>query len=680
MSFYNNQLLQTNPALIIDGSQMENTGLSAIGNGITNSLNNLSQYKQTQEDNAYENMLIQHLTDFQHQNQGTENERINPFNTSNGNSIASYLQNPSQYVNGMTANRAGSIWNKFMQERENIANNKQNLLNSNIKNNEIKQYNNIQSYINKVGDTNKDGVIDIRDIGQNGQKVLNGVYGSVINKFINSANQNQDILSKLSLEDKYNQKKQDRIFNHQDKIYDIQNTRELLSSYQTLYNNAYNNYIKLSQYDPTTMTPDMKQRLNASLAQMNEYKNSILNLQNKLISNNNLNNTVETEQQTQNNNNNMNNQNSSILNNIYNKTNNNQYPSVFNKVTNLINNKQQIQQLNKTSTQQMPNQQPTQEISNITTSMLNNPNGTIADNIKIKNNAQNALDDYNTIKKYASKNQYFMFAEPDVSKTYSNFVKPEYAIKQNPALLSNITNNVIKRLNYLQKIKYDSNTGLTPRLYAKMQISKLENALDYAKKHNIKMDSQANTLLKNLQFYATQPISNLQGNNNILSKISNSYNSTEVASGNLVGSLLGDKRRALMKTPHPYNANYTLIDLGKLLLQTNKNYANENFGDKGVHFSTIASDNYSKQIGTNALPQIRTYLAQKLHISPTLLNNNDIIEWLYYQIGDPEANQLDFAGSVGRALGIGGLNNEQASKKGIANLNDFLNSLKTTKK
>lgn len=669
MSFYANQLLPTSPSLIENGYQMENNGLNNIGNSVVNSFNNLSQYKQAQENNAYQNILMKHLMDFQHQNQGTQNERINPYATSNGIDISSYLQNPSQYVNGMTNMRAGSIWNKFMQERENIANNKQNLLNSNIKNTAQQQYNIMQNYINKVGDTNKDGFVDIKDLNPTEQTALNGLYGSVANQLLKTAQQHQDLLSKLNLQNKYATEKQNNQYAYQNKIMQQQNDRSILSSYQTLYNKAYNDYLSLSKYDPSTMTPDMKQKLESSITQMNMYKNNILNLQSNLMNNQEKNNTKPILNSL-NNNISTNNQNQNIANNILNKVNNNSSQNIYNKIVNPVN---KTQTINK-SIQSKPIQQK------INSSMLNNPNGTIADNEKIINNAQNALNNYNTIKKYSSKNPYFIFAEPDVSKTYSQYVKPQYAIKTNPALLSNTINTVEKRLNYLQKVKYDKNIGLTPRLYAKMQISKLENALDYAKKHNIKMGNQAQTLLKNLQFYANQPISNLQSNNNIISKSLNSLYSTEIASSNLVDSLLGNKERAVEKTPHPYNTNYTLIDLGKLLLKTNNNYANQTFGDKGIHFSTTASDNYSKQIGENALPQIKTYLAQKLHISPSLLNNDDVTEWLYYQIGDPEANQLDVVGSLSRMVGVGGLNDQQANKKGVANLQNFLNSLKTIKK
>jgi len=290
MSFYQTRLLQANPQLMTMGAEMESRAGNGVLHALTGGFNALSKNTAYNENNAYRNMLMQHLNDFQHQNVGTENERINTLEQSNGTAFNSYLANASNLVHGMDAQRAQSIYSPINHERMLNAQADQNLLNSHIKQTAQQQTADMQNYINQVGDANKDGVIDIRDLNPTEQTAVQGLYGSVANKLLGTAQQNQGMLSMFNMQHKnrlnelktqndYALGRQKEAFAYRDKMAQMQNARVMMSSYQSLYNKSYNDYMKLSRYNPATMTQDQKLQLNNAKNNMQNYGNQIKKLQ-----------------------------------------------------------------------------------------------------------------------------------------------------------------------------------------------------------------------------------------------------------------------------------------------------------------------------------------------------------------------------------------------------------------
>jgi len=266
MSWYQTQLLQASPQLMTMGTTLQNQAGSQMLNSLTGGLNDISKYKQFEEDRAYQDLLNQHIASMQHLNAGTENERINPLATANGNSIYNYLSNASNYVKGMAPDRAGSLFNKFLQQRTAQANVEQNLLNSKIKQNAQQQATTMQNYINQVGDANKDGLIDVKDLNPTEQTAVNSLYGSVANKLLGTAQQHGDLLSKLSIQDKYWNKHNDKQFAQKEKILNEQITeKERLSkinSINNVLNKTNTQLMQLESLDKSQMTPDMVAKYN----------------------------------------------------------------------------------------------------------------------------------------------------------------------------------------------------------------------------------------------------------------------------------------------------------------------------------------------------------------------------------------------------------------------------------
>ena len=631
MGFYDSTLLQTNPALILSGSQMQNKGLNNISNSIINSLNDLSKYKQMKEDNDYQNMLMQHLTDFQHQNQGTENERINPYAMSNGSSIMSYIQNPSQYVNGMTTNRAGSIWQKFMQERTNIANNQQNMLNSSIKNTAQQQQNIMQSYINQVGDTNKDGLIDVKDLNPTEQTALQGLYGSVANKLLGTAQQHNDILSKLALQDQYIKKRQNREFTHQDKIAKEQNARAILGSYQTLYNKAYNDYIKLSQYNPATMTTDQKLQLQNTINNMKNYASQIQHFQALLGGNLN-------SQQT----NNIIASSGSQNNNIVNKPINTQLSS--NNIIKKIIGENPVAEYpsNFIVNHGMP--EPTHEqmmsIRKPDANWLVHSGQTNSDVAKQVNIVNDLYKNYNKYDKLETTNPFYSIVKNEAAKEYNSKVNDNHKV--------NYDNTAMKKLsdiyNYsLSKVvdegfvdKNIAETLGTPELTNKpvgLLFAKISSQLDEAIANTTNKDAvkQLQAIKKHILGSSGKSIIDKinysdRYNPPIFDKIKNSALST----ADNITSLFGHK---IYEPKPPSDMDDAMINFGKLAIKYVKNLSNI----YGTKFAATSTDNSAKEIANNLIPEIKNYLSKEYNIPKEYIKNDYVKDFIYKNIKSYES-------------------------------------------
>ena len=609
MGFYNPTLLQTNPALILSGSQMQDKGLNNISNSVINSLNYLSKYKQMEEDKQYQNMLMQHLIDFQHQNQGSENERINPYAMLNGSSIMSYIQNPLQYVNGMTTDRAGSIWQKFMQERTNIANNQQNMLNSSIKNTAQQQQNIMQSYINQVGDTNKDGLIDVKDLNPTEQTALQGLYGSVANKLLGTAQQHNDILSKLALQDQYATKKQNRQFAHQDNMFKTRiSEQERIAKIKTLNNQltTINNELsKIEMLDKSQLTPDMLTRYNSlkqNKALLSSELSSMFGSSAPSIKSNKVNNKTMYQSEAD----------------------NKQYTSVFN---NGIIAKKLIPKQNSI-------------MSKITTADLNMPNAKISKTYKALDTVKSQIKQYKVYKDKSDKNVYYNYIANDFAKNANKFLKSNKQLSTEPMTYEQLKNIGLKEGIVGDNFDYPKNIS--------MAMDTLKEAERIGDNNAVK---NLSTIIQKLKTEQAQYDSLHSGNNSvgILEKIKNSAKQSVPIVNILTGSSKIDTG------VKPETTKQALANTVKYLIKNDNKFFNYINGETGsTHYSHTIDDDVAYNIGKKyVIPFIKNYIATKYNKDASTITDKEVEKFISNNMIDNNANSLDLLGKLSSAVGLG---------------------------
>jgi len=638
MFFYKTPLLNTNSSLLTNGVNMQNNAINNIFGSVVKGLQNWQQRKTTEENNAYQNMLMQHLTDFQHQNQGTENERINPYATSNGTNMSSYLQNPSQYVNGMTANRAGSIWQKFMQERTNMANNQQNMLNSSIKNTAQQQQNIMQNYINQVGDTNKDGLVDIKDLNPTEQTALQGLYGSVANKLLGTAQQHNYLLSKLNIQhnnrldeiktqDDYALARQEKAFNHQDKITALTNARAVLNSYQTLYNKAYNDYIKLSQYNPATMTSDKKLQLQNTINNMKNYASQIQHFQTLLNGNSN-------SQQT----NNVVVPSISKNNNIVNKLTNTQSGS--NPIIDKIIGKNPVAEYpsNFIVNHGMP--EPTHEqmmsVSKPDANWLVHAGQTNSKVAKQVNIVNDLYKNYNKYDKLETTNPFYSIVKNEIANKINSKVNDNHKVNYDNTAMHKILKIYDKSLSKTVQDGYvnkDIATALgvpklsgatTGLLYAKIS-SQIDEAI--ANTTNKDAVKQLQAIKNSINGYGKQiNLNNDIYNPSFYDEIKNSALST----ADNITSIFGYKT---YEPKPPSDINDAMVNFGKLAIKYVKNLSNV-YGSK---FAVTSTDTSAKKIANDLIPKIKNYLSKEYNIPKEYIKDDYVKDFIYKNIKSYES-------------------------------------------
>lgn len=675
MNWYTPQLLQTNSNLMTYGAQMQNKALQGMLDSVTGGINDLSNYKAKQEDEAYRNLLAQHLNSFQHQNVGTENERINPLVTSNGTNFNDYRTNAMKMVSGMTADRAGSIFQKALANRALQAQNQQQLLNSNIKQTAQNQNTIMNNYINKVGDTNKDGFVDYRDLNQTEQTVLQGLYGSVSKGLLDTANNNKNFLAQSNIKDKLATNRENLRYKHnidvtkmgidarekqfeaqkayQTHQFDVNKKIALMSSYRTQIQDINKRLIPFYSIAPSQMTEDVKANMQRLIQQRNNYMNSLNLLQRQIGG-------VQQPNQQQGG--------SSLLSTVSKPSLTDKYtqpqvtsqPSIFNQ--NQDNGQKGL------TVKGVSNQSTSTKL--VTPADINIPNGTNAQVTKALEDTNKARKNYNEIDKKAKDNLFFNFLKNGIAEKANKNVKsssPTF-IKQNTNVIKNTVKTLQEHLDYMDRKGFDPETGYTARLYALRQKSKLENAVAYAKEHNIKIDKSAKKLNGIIDGFINRSGNTKDYYTNIYVEGYNSLLHTKNA-------ILGKKSTFM----HPSSIQRTMVDFGKTLMQYAPDYANNRYGDGGLHAISLISDDYAKKIATKALPTLKDYIAKNTGIPSNSITDDVAQEWLYNQIGDPSTNELDYMGSFSRLISIGSLNNQVVNKKGKFNLQGFLNTFKAQK-
>ena len=612
MSFYNPRLIQTSPNLMTASAGLMNRsldGATKMLNSLAGGIEQLSNYKAKKEDEQYQNMLMQHLVDFQHQNQGTENERIDPYTMSNGSSIMSYIQNPSNYVNGMTADRAGSIWQKFMQERTNIANNQQNMLNSSIKNTAQQQQNIMQNYINQVGDTNKDGLVDIRDLNPTEQTALQGLYGSVANKLLGTVNQHQDLSSKLALQDKYATKKQDRQFAHQDNMFNTRiSEQERLAKIKTLNNQltTINNELsKIEMLDKNQLTPDMiskynslkqnKALLSSELSSM--FGSSILSKKGKKVDNKTI---YQSEADSK------------------------QYSNVSN---NGIISKKLIPKQNSI-------------MSKITTADLNMPNAKISKTYKTLDAVKSQIKQYQVYKDKSDKNVYYNYLANDFAKNANKFLKSDKQLSTEPMTYEQLKNIGLKEGYVGSNFDYPKNIS--------MAMDALKEAERIGDNNSVK---NLSTIIQKLKTEQAQYDSLHSGNNSvgILEKIKNSAEQSVPIINILAGSSNIDTGTK------PETTKQALANTVKYLIKNDDKFFNYINGETGsTHYSHTIDDDVAYNIGKKyVIPFIKNYIATKQNKDASTITDKEVERFISNNMIDNNANSLDILGKLSSAFMLG---------------------------
>jgi len=686
MSWYQTQLLQANPQLMTMGTTLQNQAGSQMLNSLTGGLNDISKYKQVEEDRAYQDLLNQHIASMQHLNAGTENERINPLATANGNSIYSYLSNASNYVKGMTPDRAGSLFNKFLQQRTAQANVEQNLLNSKIKQNAQQQATAMQNYINQVGDANKDGLIDVRDLNPTEQTAVNGLYGSVANKLLGTAQQHGDLLSKFNIQHKnrlgelktqndYALERQSEAFKHQDKIAQMQNARAILGSYQTLYNKSYNDYIKLSQYNPATMTPDQKLQLSTALNNMNLYGNKIKNLQSMLLptgsatqtqlgSNLANNNIASVVPHMQNSNsvinhivgNNATNTNSNIVDKVLQRNPVAEYPSVF-----MANNGTP----EPTREQAMSTQQPN-------ANWLVHAGQTNAQVAKQVNTIKDLYKDYNKYSKVENSIPFYSIVKNELAKKINNNVNSNYKVNYDNTAMNKILDLYNTSLSHTIRNGFvDEDVAKTlgvPELAnapASILYAKILSQIDEAIANTTDKDAvkQLQSIKNNLNGYGKQINLNEDVYNpSIFTKLKN-----DVAFGaNTITAPFG---LDIYKGKQPEDINAAMITFGKMLINKKPDLVSNKFG---FHVGSTVLDGTAKDIAIHFLPKVKLALANYYNINPQYIKNDYVKDFIYKGLLSGTSGQTHLLDGIKEATGFGSI--YHAKPKPI--LLNIINSIK----
>ena len=657
MFFYKTPLLNTNSSLLANGVNMQNNAINNIFGSVVKGLQNWQQRKTTEENNAYQNMLMQHLTDFQHQNQGTENERINPYATSNGTNISSYLQNPSQYVSGMTANRAGSIWQKFMQERTNMANNQQNMLNSSIKNTAQQQQNIMQNYINQVGDTNKDGLVDIKDLNPTEQTALQGLYGSVANKLLGTAQQHNYLLSKLNIQhnnrldeiktqDDYALARQEKAFKHQDKITALANARTMLGSYQTLYNKAYNDYTKLSQYNPATMTPDQKLQLQNTINNMKNYASQIQHFKALLSGNPNAQqtNNVVALHGSQNNNiinkiTNAQSKNNPIIDKIIEKNPVAEYPSNF-----IVNH--EIPE---------PTHEQMMSVSKPDANWLVHAGQTNSDVAKQVNIVNDLYKNYNKYDKLETTNPFYSIVKNEIANKMNSKVNDNHKANYDNTAMNKILTIYDKSLSKAVQDGYVNKdiakTLGVPELSgatAGLLHAKISSQIDEAIANTTDKDAvkQLQAIKNSINGYGKQI--NLNDdiyNPSIFTKLKNDV---KFATNTITAPLGLD----IYEGNSPANINSAMITFGKMLIDEKPDLINKQFG---FHVGSTVLDGTAKDIATHFIPKIKLALAKYYNINPKYIKDDYVKDFIYKGILSGTSGQTHLLDGVKEATGFGSI-------------------------